>query len=151
MFGTCHIYFLLEDTMSSPEEVYYFAYGSNMNDQQMAHRCPGAKKVGHGVINNYKLVERLYADIEKCEGSKVDGLVWLLNEDHKKSLDKYEGYPVRYDRHDVEVVLSDKKVTAIVYEMTDKCRAEREGKPYPEEYRIRCRTGAESNGIPSAF
>ena len=133
------------------DDAYYFAYGSNMNDAQMEHRCPGAKKVGPGEIQDYKVVERLYADIDECKGSTVKGLVWLLNDQHQKSLDKYEGYPTRYYRFNIEVTLPDKKVSAIVYKMTEEYRNIRSGQPSPEDYSLRCRTGAESNGIPSEF
>ena len=33
----------------------YVAYGSNLNIQQMASRCPGAKLYGTGVIENFEL------------------------------------------------------------------------------------------------
>ena len=33
----------------------YTAYGSNLNLDQMAMRCPTAKLVGTGVIQNYEL------------------------------------------------------------------------------------------------
>lgn len=37
---------------------YYVAYGSNLNREQMAHRCPDAKLVGTGVLSNYEMVFR---------------------------------------------------------------------------------------------
>lgn len=36
----------------------YAAYGSNMNIEQMARRCPTARVVGKGVIKGYELVFR---------------------------------------------------------------------------------------------
>ena len=33
----------------------YVAYGSNLNLEQMKYRCPTAKLVGTGVINDYEL------------------------------------------------------------------------------------------------
>ena len=36
----------------------YGAYGSNMSLDQMAHRCPNAKVVGTGSLENYKLTFR---------------------------------------------------------------------------------------------
>ena len=35
-------------------ERLYFAYGSNINLDQMAHRCPNAQVVGPVVLENYK-------------------------------------------------------------------------------------------------
>ena len=43
----------------------YFAYGSNLNIAQMRKRCPGAKPFSPAVLHGWKLVERLYADIEE--------------------------------------------------------------------------------------
>ena len=34
---------------------YYFAYGSNMNLDQMAYRCPDAEVVGRCVLKDYRL------------------------------------------------------------------------------------------------
>lgn len=34
----------------------YFAYGSNMDTGQMAHRCPGARKVGIALLNGYRFI-----------------------------------------------------------------------------------------------
>ena len=33
----------------------YIAYGSNLNLKQMKYRCPTAKLVGKGVVENYEL------------------------------------------------------------------------------------------------
>ena len=35
--------------------------------------------------------------------------------------------------------------------MTPRTRKEREGKPYPDDYRIVCATGARYWGLPNAF
>ena len=37
---------------------YYLAYGSNLNIQQMAVRCPGARAVGTATIRDFKLAFR---------------------------------------------------------------------------------------------
>ena len=34
----------------------YVAYGSNLNKQQMRHRCPSAKPVYTGYLNNWELI-----------------------------------------------------------------------------------------------
>ena len=33
----------------------YIAYGSNLNLEQMKFRCPTAKLVGKGIVENYEL------------------------------------------------------------------------------------------------
>ena len=40
------------------EERLYFAYGSNINLDQMAYRCPAAQVVGPVVLEDYKLLFR---------------------------------------------------------------------------------------------
>ena len=40
------------------EEKLYFAYGSNINLDQMAHRCPDATPVGPVMLENYELLFR---------------------------------------------------------------------------------------------
>lgn len=37
----------------------YIAYGSNLNLEQMARRCPTAKVIGAGEIRDHELQERL--------------------------------------------------------------------------------------------
>ena len=39
----------------------YVAYGSNLNLEQMARRCPTAKVVGIGVLKDYQLTFRRVA------------------------------------------------------------------------------------------
>ena len=41
------------------KETYYFAYGSNINLNQMAVRCPDAKVVEPAVLENYELLFQL--------------------------------------------------------------------------------------------
>ena len=48
--------------------ILFFAYGSNMEPVRMAWRCPGVYPLGRAVLRNYKLTERLYADIDFLEG-----------------------------------------------------------------------------------
>ena len=43
---------------------FYFAYGSNMNPVRIRERIPQARLVGKAIIKGWRLVERLYADIE---------------------------------------------------------------------------------------
>ena len=41
----------------------YIAYGSNMNLEQMAIRCPGAKLIGTGLLHGYRLEFNRHATI----------------------------------------------------------------------------------------
>ena len=83
----------------------YFAYGSNINLEQMERRCPDACIVGPVALENYELLFRRggFATITPCEGGKVHGLLWSLTPECERSLDMYEGYPRFYDKRTVTV------------------------------------------------
>lgn len=77
----------------------YFAYGSNINLEQMDYRCPDATVVGPVVLENYELLFRRggFATIEPKKGERVHGLLWSITPECERSLDLYEGYPRFYD------------------------------------------------------
>lgn len=83
---------------------YYLAYGSNLNKEQMAHRCPGAVPVGAAVISDYELVfRRGYLTIEPKEGSEVPVGIWKITAEDEKALDRYEGFPRFYIKKDFDI------------------------------------------------
>ena len=104
---------------------YYIAYGSNLSVRQMAVRCPEARVAGKAVLKDWKLVIKLHATIEPCEGSEVPVLIWEISDRDEEYLDAYEGFPSYYFKRDLEVTLTDLKgkrprqVTAMVYIMTE--------------------------------
>ena len=73
------------------KKITYFAYGSNMNPDQMKSRCPGAEAICPAKLRNYCLAERLYADIDPEEGSNVYGVLYSVPEDEMKDMDGHEG------------------------------------------------------------
>lgn len=91
-------------------EKYYIAYGSNLNIKQMSLRCPGATVVGTGFIKDYQLLFKgsktgSYLTIEESKGKSVPVAVWKVNDEHIKSLDRYEGYPTFYYKKEMEIDL----------------------------------------------
>lgn len=104
-------------------EILYIAYGSNLNLSQMEQRCPTARVIGTSEIKDYELVFRgsrysAVATIEPCEGSRVPVLLWGIQPEDEKSLDRYEGYPNFYEKENMEIVLNGSTVSAMVYVMT---------------------------------
>lgn len=96
----------------------YVAYGSNLNLEQMAWRCPSAEVFGKGVIKGYKLVFNGVASIEPSENSEVPVGVWIIDDACEKKLDKYEGYPRLYRKEVVDVIMHDgETVSCMVYVM----------------------------------
>ena len=100
--------------------MFYVAYGSNMNLQQMEYRCPNSKVVGNGKLYGWKLVFNVHADIIKTENKNdfVPVVVWNIANKDWRMLDMYEGYPSYYVKETINVILDDgKEEDAIVYIM----------------------------------
>lgn len=117
---------------------YYIAYGSNMDEEQMAYRCPMARLLGRTELEDYRLLFKgsktgAYATIEPEEGSRVPVLVWIIGKEDEKSLDRYEGYPVFYYKKDLEIDLDGKRVAALVYIMDE---SREYGKPSERYYGV---------------
>lgn len=99
----------------------YVAYGSNMSEEQMGYRCPDAKILGKGIINDWRLMFKgelpsSYATIEEWENFYVPVILWEISAKDERRLDRYEGYPSHYQKREVEVVTeSGDKVTGMVY------------------------------------
>lgn len=124
----------------------YVAYGSNMNLDQMAYRCPKSKVVGNGKIYGWKLVFNVHADVVKADkDSFVHVVVWDIDDDDWAMLDVYEGYPEYYIRTGVTVNFDNGHVDiAIVYIMADKHK----GICPPAQYYFDCiEQGYVDNGI----
>lgn len=83
----------------------YAAYGSNMNLKQMARRCPNAKVVDKGVIQDNKLVfaYKGVATMIPEAGQCVPVVLWEITRACEASLDIYEGYPKLYRKENVAV------------------------------------------------
>ena len=82
------------------EETLYFAYGSNINLEQMEHRCPDAQLVGPVTLQNYELQFRGsgFATVAPKKDCVVHGLLWKLTPKSEQALDRYEGYPRHYTK-----------------------------------------------------
>ncbi|EAY14054.1 hypothetical protein TVAG_478790 [Trichomonas vaginalis G3] len=141
----------IETAKSNDDYYFYFAYGSNMNLEQMSVRCPTGIKIGKGVLHNYQVVEAKYADIDETMMENVNGLVWKVNKNELKNLDAYESYPEQYFRFIQKIDVNGKLIQCIIYKMTKEYRDKKKNIHYSEEYKCACRKGAEDNGIPSVF
>ena len=129
----------------------YFAYGSNMNPARMAKRCQGTIDLGGAVLRNHRVVERLYADIDFEEGADMQGVLYVITEEHLRQLDRFEGYPSVYRRIWGDVEFEDCTYHAVTYEMAWHTKLARSGLRYPEEYRLLCSTGASVHNIKNNF
>ena len=89
---------------------YYIAYGSNLNVEQMRHRCPDARVVGTATFEGWTLLFRgsktgSYLTIEPKESSSVPVAVWEVSERDELHLDHYEGYPNFYYKKELTVCI----------------------------------------------
>lgn len=102
-------------------ERLYIAYGSNLNLEQMAKRCPTAEVVGKTHLHNFRLMFRgkgtAVATVEKQEGGKVPVLVWRLQPNDEHNLDLYEGYPNFYRKEMLRISISGRRMSAMIYIM----------------------------------
>ena len=103
----------------------YIAYGSNLNLRQMAMRCPTAKLIGTGILENYELqfkgrAHGAFATIAPKKGASVPVGVWNIQPGDERILDVYEGYPSHYYKQNLPVSMEGKEVSAMVYIMNQK-------------------------------
>ena len=81
--------------------MFYFAYGSNLNQKQMRRRCKDSRFIKKITLKNYILTFRSKygaADIEKKMGKKVYGALYNISKSDERRLDIYEEYPTLYKK-----------------------------------------------------
>jgi gamma-glutamylcyclotransferase (GGCT)/AIG2-like uncharacterized protein YtfP len=103
----------------------YIAYGSNMVQEQMAYRCPGARLIGMGYLPGARLEFYLHATVErsqiKAAPTRVPVAVWEINEADEQRLDRYEGYPSYYIKAERTVHMTDgSEIKGMIYLMNQK-------------------------------
>ncbi len=97
--------------------MHYFAYGSNLDPQQMSLRCPGATVVGLGELRDHRLTFPLtshdwgggVASVGVAHGESVWGVAYELTDEHMAALDRYEQFVGPGDQHN----LYDRETTSV--------------------------------------
>jgi gamma-glutamylcyclotransferase (GGCT)/AIG2-like uncharacterized protein YtfP len=71
----------------------YFAYGSNMSVDAMAHRCPRSKAIGPARLERHRLavMREGWLTAVRDPRSAVHGVLWELALSDAPALDRYEG------------------------------------------------------------
>lgn len=141
--------------------ISYFAYGSNLDPEQMQRRCPGHRVIGAGFLPGHRLKFQgqgedwggAVATVVPDTRDTVWGVVFELSEEDLRRLDEYEGCrgdadPTGlYVRRDFDVRLADGgAVRATAYVM----RRRLEGKP-SKMYLDAITRGARSHGLPTDY
>ena len=79
--------------------IYYFAYGTNLNKKIFLKKFKNAKLFKKYTLKNYKVVFRtkyIIPDLQRKINSKVQGLIYKIDKNIENKLDKYEEYPRLY-------------------------------------------------------
>ena len=100
--------------------ILYGAYGSNLNLSQMKVRCPNAVPLLYCYINNWRLVFKGVADIEKAPGYKLTLGLYTITSECEKSLDYYEEFPDVYKKITIKKKINKKIEEILVYIMNNK-------------------------------
>ncbi len=132
------------------EQRLYFAYGSNINLEQMKRRCPDARPIAPVMLRDYELSFRGsgVATIIPKRGATAHGLMWDLTPECEQALDIYEAYPRLYGKKDVTVRdKSGSSYSVMAYIMTPGY-AEQPADP-PRGYFIGILEGYKQNGMPT--
>ncbi len=104
--------------------VWYFAYGVNLDKDIMRRRIGEWKEAKRAVLKGYELCFNTYsptwrggtASIIEKENSTVYGVVYLIDEEQIRMLDKHLGVPNRYVRIKITVETEDNnKIEAMTH------------------------------------
>lgn len=87
----------------------YFAYGSNLDPEQMTARCPSHRVVGLAALREHRLAFPLFsqkwrsgvAGVQPAHGETVWGVVYDLADQDLAALDAIEGFREPGDQHNV--------------------------------------------------
>ena len=101
------------------KSTFYIAYGSNLNTQQMAYRCPTAEAVGIDMLDGYQLIFNGVATLIPEANSSVPIVIWKIDKACEMALDKYEGVPRLYRKEYLPINIKGEKRLAMIYLMND--------------------------------
>ena len=128
-------------------DIWYFAYGSNLNVAQMKKRIGEWKAERKAALKNYRLTFNGYsakwdnkgvADIVESEGNSVKGAIYRISEEQLAILDICEGYKGIegrniYNRNVPErpmyVISGGEEVGVVTYYVADAARQSKFNKP----------------------
>ncbi len=108
-----------------PREACYFAYGSNLDADQMRERCPSSRGVERARLDDHRLGFTRFsqrwdggvADLIPAPGATVWGVLYHLHVDDLERLDRFEG---GYERIRVCVRTPGETHEAVSYSVREK-------------------------------
>jgi cation transport regulator ChaC len=136
----------------------YFAYGSNMDEEQMRAHCPTFRRVDSACLHGHRLAFTRrsvvsgtgVADVVAAPRGGVWGVLYEVSGGDLEALDRKEGNGWAYVREQKRVTLAaDRSVrSATVYTVLAKERSE---VPPSREYLERLIAAAEDHGLPGDY
>jgi hypothetical protein len=87
----------------------YFAFGSNLDPDQMRARCPAHRVIGLAVLRDHRLIFPIFstgwgggvASLQLSHGKDVWGILYELGDEDLRALDGYEGFRGPGDAHNL--------------------------------------------------
>ena len=101
---------------------FYFAYGSNMNKEQMYIRCPQSKAVAVAKFPGHKFLinSRGVATIIPNKLFSVYGIIWVLSHDDEANLDFHENVKKEiYYKKNINVEIENQQISSLTYIAND--------------------------------
>ena len=124
----------------------YLAYGSNINLEQMARRCPTAKVLESKMLRGHELEFRGVATIVPKKGAEIPVLIWEIGERDEIALDRYEGFPSLYRKEIFEMEVDGKVRECMAYVMN-----RGEIAPPSQQYYRTIQNGYRVNGMDERY
>jgi cation transport regulator ChaC len=137
------------------DDLFYFAYGSNLNRLRKESRTGQIREARKARLSGYRLAFNkrangggVYANVVRQPGSEVWGVVYRCRPETLDRMDEYEGVlGGHYERSRVEVQVADSEIVqAITYVAGAKFICP-EGQPTPEYLNLII-DGARGHGLP---
>lgn len=133
------------------ERRLYFAYGSNLDPEQMRERCPGSSPIGPALLADHRLAFTHFS--KRWQGGTADliarpdrvvwGVTYDLGDDDLERLDRFEG---GYERIRLRVRSGDRPLETISYSV----RHKQEHAP-PADYLAKMLVWGERWGLPESY
>lgn len=80
----------------------YFAYGANLNVENMRYRCPDAVQIEPFYLEGWRLAFSGVATIQPDANGYVAGALWAISEEDEAALDIFEGWPTLYRKQTIQ-------------------------------------------------
>lgn len=147
--------------------MYYFAYGSNMDESDFKEWCEKHNRIcpewillGTACLDNYELSFNYYsnrrsggaANLMEIPGSRVYGLLFEIKKDYDlETVRKKEGYPNCYEEIQVSVTSKDMSISDVKTYKVVKDKENSDHQKPTKYYMDLILKNARTNGFPAEY